>query len=1833
MAKESVRFAHYELRLNPDGSPLEMGRGAMGITYRAFDSKLRVDVVLKIINPALISSERAQRAFLREARAAAKVRHPNIAAVIHLNDTEPVFYTMEFVDGRPLTDLLKAKGRLHPAEAFDYADQIAAALWAMSREKIVHRDLKPANLLLLDDDEQKHGRLVKVIDFGLAKGFSVDGSGAEGFLSSAGLSLDGSFSGTPFYSSPEQCATEGDLDGRSDLYSLGVVLWEMLSGQVPFSGTMGQVLAMHQFKDPPWQQVAEQPKEVIDILHILLAKQKDDRYRTPRELREAIAAILPVISQATIPGSARPGTSTGAGAQTIMPTAPQTVTVGMTLANRYLIELNLGEGAGGWLYKASDTLSAQAVVALKLVRPELCEMAGYIEAFDRHIDGVINCNPGIYLAPLSRMESVDKRVVFLREWASGFSLVDLLRARQRLQATEVLRLLETLPPAVDLAKTNELSLARIFGHKLFVTPSPGVATASDWHSLRGISVTDWPPFILRWNPFSFRTLLGGSLPADMTRAAASTVHDTDNPIKLLGQLIRELVGGDRASQTPLPAFTEAANQLLVRALTRSPAEGGFESAVEFWTQFKEAQLSSGRLRPASSGMQRSPGPPATASPAPLRSTLRPSTARATQPTSASATAPTVPPATVAGEGDAALKFGNYQVQRQPDGSPCLLGRGTFGSTYRAEHIYLRQEVALKVINERFVHDHSTKQRFLREARALHSLRHDNIAVVMDFGDSPSGMYYAMEFCVGGTLDDFVESHGAMPTETVIALAKQGASALAAAHALKFVHRDIKPANIMLASRDEPLRIKLIDFGLVKSLDPLSGSMASTETAGSAGLFTPFFASPEQLREEVLDGRSDLFSFGMTLWYLVAGRLPESGASATIIANRLGPSSYAPLLPSELPAGLREVLGRLLEKEREQRFSSAEELLDALQRLPAPAAPTVIGAPTPLAETADEQAGMATVVAAEIPAALPPVASRYSIGSQLWRHPLGPITQANALDSVEPFLVLQIDEIHRADVAKMEEVTRAAAALSAKTHPGIVRTGPLEPFNDGSIIPMGWIEGPSLLSVLKARRSLPLAEASVILRQVAQAADFAQESGLGHLRLGPSEIFLSGIVSPEGVAPDEILRRAVGDWGDFQAVLLPQIAAGLVEDDTVAVLETPGAPGAEFASLAYHVLSGRSLPFAARVTSSAYSAISLLSEESNRLLQSVACREEDLACGILIERMAAAEMRATADPQSGAATVFADEPVPKPVAPEPEPVLAEQTIISDLIAPAPFVEPDLAEQTIISDLIAPAPFVEFDQLPLPERPATIARVVPEVEVAEQTMIMDPVSVAPTMEPPVAEPDLPEQTIIMDHPAIAPPIKPPEPEPIQSVQPAKPETVQAAAPVFLSTPPASGPRWRLETPKPPVAPAIVEHRPSVPPPKPVPPPFVPVVPAIVPAEHTPAAKSPVLLMAIAAAVVVLAAGIWWLIGSSRGGKTTTTTIAATTPPPVTVPTRSPAVPTAIPVTPAPVVVATPSPIKRPTEFVFDAGLQPPNAVIKINGSVANATRGANRIRVPLTGVTFPAEIVVEAPGFVPMKAFTAQERDIDPKLATLVRLERTQAAFEVIVKGPAADYDQICFQILSALDGEAAFVTEISREAKCFPLRDRATMDARVPTGNYKVLLRSSQTTPAVAAFELEKKVELRTERKFAAVVPESWAGRFLFDFSPAEGVTVTREISIQPGLRPSLVRDTPVVGGKSQPTVEYEAEVTGVNEAGVLSGLIRASRHKDESIRYWDEAFELSREANQIQVRWGWDAPPENQAIDKSVRAALKKQPRYRNGIPEPKTDRSRSQLAVVRKQA
>ena len=267
-----LRFGVYEIDCREDGSLYELGRGAMGVTYRATDTSLQRKVALKIIKIDIAErSADARERFMREARAAASLRHENIATVYQFGmclETGQYFYAMELIEGETLEERVRRAGPLDARTTIDIAQQVTSALAAAEKHGLVHRDLKPANLMLVSPDGETSNNkklVVKIIDFGLAKAFHTP-------TDLKSLTHD-RFVGTPAFASPEQFEHSA-LDVRSDIYALGETLWFALTGKTPFSGrTMEEIHRAQKSNVLPIDQLkaAHVPHRLKSLLESMLA--------------------------------------------------------------------------------------------------------------------------------------------------------------------------------------------------------------------------------------------------------------------------------------------------------------------------------------------------------------------------------------------------------------------------------------------------------------------------------------------------------------------------------------------------------------------------------------------------------------------------------------------------------------------------------------------------------------------------------------------------------------------------------------------------------------------------------------------------------------------------------------------------------------------------------------------------------------------------------------------------------------------------------------------------------------------------------------------------------------------------------------------------------------------------------------------------------------------------------------------------------------------------------------------------------------------------------------------------------------------------------------------------------------------------------------------------------------------------------------------------------------------------------------------------------------------------------------------------------------------------
>jgi serine/threonine protein kinase len=294
-------------RLGPYEIVSALGAGGMGEVFRARDTRLGREVAVKILTAAHAGDPDSVRRFEKEARAVASLSHPNVVPLFDIGEQSGVRYAVsEYVSGETLRARLK-QGPLPAAEAADVAAQIAEGLSAAHEKGFVHRDIKPENIVLARPG------FPRILDFGLAKRsaamMGISGSEDE-VTQSAFLTEPGVIAGTVGYMSPEQVRGE-PVDGRSDIFSLGVVLWEMVTGRRPFSGDspVETLSAILQDQPPPDPALADLPSEFERVLRRSLEKRPDDRYQSAaelaRDLRHLAAEAVPAAKEASRPR--RPG--------------------------------------------------------------------------------------------------------------------------------------------------------------------------------------------------------------------------------------------------------------------------------------------------------------------------------------------------------------------------------------------------------------------------------------------------------------------------------------------------------------------------------------------------------------------------------------------------------------------------------------------------------------------------------------------------------------------------------------------------------------------------------------------------------------------------------------------------------------------------------------------------------------------------------------------------------------------------------------------------------------------------------------------------------------------------------------------------------------------------------------------------------------------------------------------------------------------------------------------------------------------------------------------------------------------------------------------------------------------------------------------------------------------------------------------------------------------------------------------------------------------------------------------------------------------------------------
>jgi tRNA A-37 threonylcarbamoyl transferase component Bud32/tetratricopeptide (TPR) repeat protein len=580
---EAEHYQHYQVLRREDGSLWELGKGAMGITYKAFDTNLRCTVALKVINNTYLNSEVARQRFLREARAAAALRHQNVASVFHLgSDHDCYFYAMEFIDGQTVASYIEGekRGALDPVEALNICLQVTRALAAAARQNLVHRDLKPANLMLVDQDGE---RIVKVIDFGLAKSAKTEGD------DSGTLTQAGGFVGTPHFASPEQLE-ERDIDIRSDIYSLGVTLYYMLTGRPPFSGSVPQIMSQHLYKPVPLEPLQNQPQCVVDLVLKMMDKDREKRPQTPSDLRQEIVACLEQLQVGPAPAPSKNGPPVETGQSDTVATgdvsslgASQPLAAQTIVGERYQLVREIQEVPQGRKFYAHDLRQARGVSLLIFSEQFLADKAKFTWV-EQEVEKLQQA-PNESLRQVFSLESTDQQSYLVEEFVVGPTLLAILRARGEVTAQELPPLLHQLAALADHASAHHLSSVDLTLNGIQLT-YPGLIQAAITPGLLQQPLSTWPPFHVKVTPLDFSV---SSADSSATWTGTATVVQTvatggarSSYIRFLSLLAYELLGGPRATVessgrvSPVPGLSEAGNAVLRRGIADD-----FGSSVEF----------------------------------------------------------------------------------------------------------------------------------------------------------------------------------------------------------------------------------------------------------------------------------------------------------------------------------------------------------------------------------------------------------------------------------------------------------------------------------------------------------------------------------------------------------------------------------------------------------------------------------------------------------------------------------------------------------------------------------------------------------------------------------------------------------------------------------------------------------------------------------------------------------------------------------------------------------------------------------------------------------------------------------------------------------------------------------------------------------------------------------------------------------------------------------------------------------------------------------------------------------------------------------------------------
>ena len=597
------------------------------------------------------------------------------------------------------------------------------------------------------------------------------------------------------------------------------------------------------------------------------------------------------------------------------------------------------------------------------------------------------------------------------------------------------------------------------------------------------------------------------------------------------------------------------------------------------------------------------------------------------------------------------QYGEFKIVITDQGQPKLLGMGNFGKTFEAVRSDLvagnvfEERVALKVLNPEVLNSESKRIQFVREHTALSRLKHANLVHSIKCGEDEGEVYFAMELCMGGDLSGLVKRFGALPEGVAALIGLQAAAGLREMHRREMIHRDIKPPNIMLfeavpprGTLDDLTRMldendslcRIVDFGLVGNI------IGSGETANPAAaqkfVGSMMYASPEQILERKdIDGRTDIYALGMTLWYLVQGRGPlldkrseELKHVSEAEERHLSTREHTDDLPASLSKEFTSILAKMLAKRPEERFSNARDLATALERYLEKSARVRSFALTPL----QSKEALHSFYSFKGDA-LKSINRRRFIAENRSTKQMARLTIVEDLDNLEKI---------RPD---FHEVVKRVFAMS-NTLRQLGTPDTILPVQDviWSADALAYAEAPSgdttLAEVLQARtaskRPFSFREAEVIFRPIAVALDYLVNLGWEYVSLPCEEVWLSDSTLSTEPRDRNTLCRQLDQWENlrvtFSGMWVPpekdqesgaEMLYASISDasSSLTTVDSLRPPVSAFLRLVYRTLSGSDVPDAADRWPNGYISSVALQTASNNLIRDLLCKQAEWSSVTLI----------------------------------------------------------------------------------------------------------------------------------------------------------------------------------------------------------------------------------------------------------------------------------------------------------------------------------------------------------------------------------------------------------------------------------------------------------------------------------------------------------------------------------------------------------------------------------------------------------------------------------------